>query len=200
MGMELQNSLNDPSLIESTPLVTNTQLKTNRSNGVAIANHQFHKKKLSRLALDNNFSPIVFHTPKPLISNTPVFDESVVVDNLLTNNEANYESTLHCAQDTAGSPSLSKVTMGDITTFLAKSGHHQNFEQSMEITKYLITPEEEEELQTTNSGDLMEEIEKNHDQNGTYSDYLHRSKPDQKDIANFIQSERFSCRMSTLCH
>ena len=30
----------------------------------------------------------------------------------------------------------------------------------MEITKYLITPEEEEELQTTNSGDLMEEIEK----------------------------------------
>ena len=59
--MELQNSLNDPSLIESTPLVTNAQLKTNRSNGVAIANHQFHKKKLSRLALDNNFSPIVFH-------------------------------------------------------------------------------------------------------------------------------------------
>ena len=59
--MELQNSLNDPSLIESTPLVTTTQLKTNRSNGVAIANHQFHKKKLSRLALDNNFSPIVFH-------------------------------------------------------------------------------------------------------------------------------------------
>ena len=58
--MELQNSLNDPSLIESTPLVTN-QLKTNRNNGVAVANHQFHKKKLSRLALDNNFSPIVFH-------------------------------------------------------------------------------------------------------------------------------------------
>ena len=68
---------------------------------------------------------LILQTPKPLISNTPVFDESVVVDNLLTNNEANYESTLHCAQDTAGSPSLSKVTMGDITTFLAKSGHHQ---------------------------------------------------------------------------
>ena len=72
-----------------------------------------------------HFFSLILQTPKPLISNTPVFDESVVVDNLLTNNEANYESTLHCAQDTAGSPSLSKVTMGDITTFLAKSGHHQ---------------------------------------------------------------------------
>merc|ERR1739844_501072 len=101
--MELQNSLNDPSLIESTPLVTN-QLKTNRNNGVAVANHQFHKKKLSRLALDNNFSPIVFHTPKPVISNTPVFDESVVVDNLLTNDDVNIETL-----DAGGSPSLSKV-------------------------------------------------------------------------------------------
>ena len=59
--MELQNSLNDPSLIESTPLVTTTHVKSNRNNVVAVANHQFHKKKLSRLALDNNFSPIVFH-------------------------------------------------------------------------------------------------------------------------------------------
>ena len=42
--MELQNSLNDPSLIESTPLVTTTQVKTNRCNVVAVANHQFHKK------------------------------------------------------------------------------------------------------------------------------------------------------------
>ena len=62
---------------------------------------------------------ILFQTPKPVISNTPVFDESVVVDNLLTNDEVNIETL------DAGSPSLSKVTMGDITTFLAKSGHHQ---------------------------------------------------------------------------
>lgn len=48
--MELQNSLNDPSLIESTPLITNTQVKTNRSNGVAIANHQFHKKKIEQIS------------------------------------------------------------------------------------------------------------------------------------------------------
>ena len=52
--MELQNSLNDPSLIESTPVVAASQLKN------AAANHQFLKKKLSRLALDNNFSPIVY--------------------------------------------------------------------------------------------------------------------------------------------
>ena len=52
--MELQNSLNDPSLIESTPLVTQTQLKNNKNVT------QFQLKKLSRLALDSNFSPIAF--------------------------------------------------------------------------------------------------------------------------------------------
>ena len=75
--MELQNSLNDPSLIESTPLVTNAQLKTNRSNGVAIANHQFHKKKLSRLALDNNFSPIVFHVSRNFLFGNYCFVHSI---------------------------------------------------------------------------------------------------------------------------
>ena len=52
--MELQNSLNEPSLIESTPLVTQTQLKNNKNVT------QFQLKKLSRLALDSNFSPIAF--------------------------------------------------------------------------------------------------------------------------------------------
>ena len=70
-----------------------------------------------------------YHLHRPLPFTTPyqryLIHSRIFVDNLLTNNEANYESTLHCAQDTAGSPSLSKVTMGDITTFLAKSGHHQ---------------------------------------------------------------------------
>ena len=55
--MELQNSLNlnDPSLIESTPVVHN--LKNYHNNVTASA---ANKKKLSRRALDSNFSPIVF--------------------------------------------------------------------------------------------------------------------------------------------
>ena len=49
-----------------------------------------------------------------------MFDESVVVESMLFNNDTNAETVID-----AGSPSLSKVTMGDITTFLAKSGHQQ---------------------------------------------------------------------------
>jgi hypothetical protein len=56
--MELQNSLNEPSLIESTPMVSATHMKNQRN--IQASMNQFQRKKLSRLALDNNFSPIVF--------------------------------------------------------------------------------------------------------------------------------------------
>ena len=51
------------------------------------------------------------------MANTPVFDESVVVESMLNNEETNADTLIE-----ASSPSLTKVTMGEITTFLAKSG------------------------------------------------------------------------------
>ena len=158
--MELQNSLNEPSLIESTPLVTQTQLKNNKNVT------QFQLKKLSRLALDSNFSPIAlasFQTnPKVenkriIAVNTPVFDESVIVDTLL--NEEEEDNNL------IDQGSISKINMSDITSFMAKTGfhHHGNHDYAadLNITKQLMTPEEEEELlENFGNGDLMEEIEK----------------------------------------
>ncbi len=53
------NSLNDPSfMIESTPVVATAGINNNRDLA-GIKN-----KKLSRLALDKNFSPIVFQVPR----------------------------------------------------------------------------------------------------------------------------------------
>ena len=52
--------------------------------------------------------------------------------------------------------------MSDLTTFLAKSGLFQpqsNLENA-EISKFLMTPEEEEEFQNCIDTDLMEEMEK----------------------------------------
>lgn len=57
-------------------------------------------------------------------------------------------------------PTILKEIIQGIQYFLFALLSLQNFEQPVEITKYLITPEEEEELQTTNGGDLMEELEK----------------------------------------
>ncbi len=62
--LELHNSLTDPSLIESTPLVQNIKNYQNHLHSNSPANHQFQKKKLSRRALDSNFSPIVFQVIK----------------------------------------------------------------------------------------------------------------------------------------
>ena len=149
--MELQNSLNEPSLIESTPLVTQTQLKNNKNVT------QFQLKKLSRLALDSNFSPIAFRVQenKRLAAavNTPVFDESVIVDTLL-----NEDSEELPPMEVSGSPTLTKINMSDISSFMAKTGFHYNESMDMNITKQLLTPEEEEALQS--NGDLMEETEK----------------------------------------
>ena len=52
--------------------------------------------------------------------NAPVFDETILVDTLLDNDENIIESI-----DSLGSPTLSKVQIGDITSFLAKTGIHQ---------------------------------------------------------------------------
>ena len=160
--MELQNSLNEPSLIESTPLVTQTQLKNNKNVT------QFQLKKLSRLALDSNFSPIqalAFNNPKSMLQenkriiavNTPVFDESVIVDTLLNEEEEDLPPLIE-----AGSPSsISKINMSDITSFMAKTGFHHDYAGDLNITKQLMTPEEEEELfENFGNGDLMEEMEK----------------------------------------
>ena len=177
--LELQNSLTEPSLVESTPMVTALQLKNHKNLQI-----QQNKKKLSRLALDNNFSPIVpcgkptagvlqENISKKMPVNAPVFDETILVDTLLDNDENIIESI-----DSLGSPTLSKVHMGDITSFLAKTGVHQqvilvahnftykidncvlfqNFEADLQITKMLLTKEEEEALANCN-GDLMEEME-----------------------------------------
>ena len=122
-------------------------------------------KKLSRLALDSNFSPIAlaFQTnPKVenkriIAVNTPVFDESVIVDTLL--NEEEEDNNL------IDQGSISKINMSDITSFMAKTGfhHHGNHDYAadLNITKQLMTPEEEEELlENPGNGDLMEEMEK----------------------------------------
>jgi hypothetical protein len=54
------NSLNDPSfMIESTPVVAAAGVNNNNKDAAGIKN-----KKLSRLALDKNFSPIVFQVPR----------------------------------------------------------------------------------------------------------------------------------------
>ena len=52
--LEIQNSLTEPSMVESTPMITALQLKNHKNLQIQ------QKKKLSRIALDNNFSPIVF--------------------------------------------------------------------------------------------------------------------------------------------
>merc|ERR1719189_482525 len=63
-------------------------------------------------------------------------------------------------ESNASSPTLTKVTMGEITSFLVKSGQHQNYEPEVNITKQLMTSEDEDaELKECN-GDLMEEMEK----------------------------------------
>ena len=88
----------------------------------------------------------------------------------------------------------------------------QNFEQSVEITKYLMTPEEEEELQNTNSGDLMEEMEKIMNKiehiMSTYKDptQIKKTLPilsSQKDLAVECQPsaiERLVAEISDLIH
>ena len=54
------NSLNDPSfMIESTPVVAASGVNNNNKDAAVIKN-----KKLSRWALDKNFSPIVFQVPR----------------------------------------------------------------------------------------------------------------------------------------
>ena len=66
------NGLSDPTfMIESTPVVQSTTTKTAAGCLTNNANHNnnnreaaMKSKKLSRLALDNNFSPIVFHVPR----------------------------------------------------------------------------------------------------------------------------------------
>ena len=52
--LEIQNSLTEPSMVESTPMITALHLKNHKNLQIQ------QKKKLSRIALDNNFSPIVF--------------------------------------------------------------------------------------------------------------------------------------------
>ena len=114
--LELQNSLTEPSLVESTPMVTALQLKNHKNLQI-----QQNKKKLSRLALDNNFSPIVpcgkpnagvlqENISKKMPVNAPVFDETILVDTLLDNDENIIESI-----DSLGSPTLSKVHMLTMT-------------------------------------------------------------------------------------
>ena len=50
--------LNEPTfMIESTPVVVSNPNGNNNKTGLK-------NKKLSRLAMDNNFSPIVFHVPR----------------------------------------------------------------------------------------------------------------------------------------
>jgi hypothetical protein len=48
----------------------------------------------------------------------PVFDDSVIVDTLLNDDN-------DAIIDTLDPGTLSKVTLGEITTLLAKTGHHQ---------------------------------------------------------------------------
>ena len=60
---------------------------------------------------------------KRVAVNTPVFDESVIVDTLL--NDENDDILDLPPLIEAGSPTLSKVNMSDITTFLAKTGYQQ---------------------------------------------------------------------------
>ena len=68
---------------------------------------------------------------KKLASKTPVFDETVMVDTLLTNNEP----TMIEQESNASSPTLTKVTMGEITSFLVKSGQHQVHKLDKNIPK-----------------------------------------------------------------
>ena len=60
---------------------------------------------------------------KRVAVNTPVFDESVIVDTLL--NDENDDILDLPPLIEAGSPTLSKVNMSDITTFLARTGYQQ---------------------------------------------------------------------------
>ena len=65
--------------------------------------------------------------------NAPVFDETILVDTLLDNDENIIESI-----DDLGSPTLSKVNMGDITSFLAKTGMHQVMNLIFDFLKFCM--------------------------------------------------------------
>ena len=94
------NSLNEPSfMIESTPVVSgpNNNNNNNNNNKTGLKN-----KKMSRLAIDNNFSPIVFHiprTPPPRpkfdadAKNPPIVDDvSAAVDSMLAHDSGDDEA------------------------------------------------------------------------------------------------------------
>lgn len=175
--LELQNSLAHPSLIESTPVVTmnNRNHLKNNSNVFCVPGsaHQLHKKKLSRLALDNNFSPIVFQVPKtpnnikigePKPVPPPVFDESLAVESMLNGESESVvdgSKTKFLLEDGPNTPNLSKVTLGDLTSLLAKTGHHQTLtDQELNITQQLAENDISNAAEGVDEeGDIMEELE-----------------------------------------
>ncbi len=67
----------------------------------------------------------------------PVFDDSIAVDQMLNNDEPSKS----VFQD-AGDPTLTKITLGEITSFLAKTGHHQGVNEDLSITRHLAGDED----------------------------------------------------------
>ena len=159
------HSINEPGqqmMIESTPVVKQNENNVNINTAVATTST---KKQLTLMALDKNFSPIIFRQPAAPKTDilVPSMDLSTVVDELLEdkvdNNEVNGNDEI---QDEL--PSLSAVSMGDLTSLLAKTGHVMHMQQQsangnadLNITESL---ELANENGTENFGeDIMEEME-----------------------------------------
>ena len=107
---------------------------------------------LHRLALDNNFSPIVFHVPrtppparpKPDLqpSNkqpTFVHDVSAAVDSLLNaeSGDEEFESKDDPLKSYEDQVTLSNVSLADLTSLLAKTGFHGQTKLDLNVTDIL---------------------------------------------------------------
>ena len=137
------NSLNDPSfVIESTPVVggTNNNLNNNKTG--------LKNKKMSRLAMDNNFSPIVFHIPrtpppKPKFDseskNPPIIhDVSAAVDNILGADSGDDDQDDEGLKSFDDHVTLSNVSLADLTSLLAKTGFHGQTKLDLNVTEALM--------------------------------------------------------------
>lgn len=121
-----------------------------------------------RLALDNNFSPIVFQVPrtppparpKPDLAsnqNPVVHDVSAAVDSLLNpdSGDEEFESKDDALKSYQDQVTLSNVSLADLTSLLAKTGFHGQTKLDLNVTEILAGYQND----SGSGADVLEDLE-----------------------------------------
>ena len=161
------NSFNEPTfMIESTPVVSgqNNNNNNNNNNKTGLKN-----KKMSRLAMDNNFSPIVFHIPrtpppKPKFDSEPkvppiVHDVSAAVDSMLVIDSGDDDVDSDTHKSFGDQVTLSNVSLADLTSLLAKTGFHGQTKLDLNVTEALSGYGFDHQGASRTGADMMDDLE-----------------------------------------